>query len=63
MLQQGRDCREVLQQLTAIRSAVHSTSLVYFEEAASACVLNLEERDASQRQQLLQDMLAILGKF
>ena len=63
MLQEGRDCREVLQQLTAIRSAVQSASLLYFEEAASNCILNLEESGAPQRQELLQDMIAILGKL
>ncbi len=62
MLEQGRDCREVLQQLTAIRSAVHSASLYYFEEAANHCIHHLEEQAQPERQQVLQDMVAILSK-
>jgi DNA-binding FrmR family transcriptional regulator len=35
MVSDERDCNEILQQLTAIQSAVRSTSLTFIEEYAS----------------------------
>lgn len=38
MIEEGRDCQEVLQQLAAIRSATHQTSLRLMRSYASQCV-------------------------
>lgn len=61
MLNTGRDCREILQQLTAIRAAVHGASLTLLEEYASDCLLRQED-DPQTRQRLLQDLIYLLGK-
>ncbi len=37
MIDENRDCREILQQLIAIRSAVQSASLNFMQDVASDC--------------------------
>lgn len=38
MIEEGRDCQEVLQQLAAIRSATHQASLRLMRSYATQCV-------------------------
>ena len=44
-----RDCSEILQQLTAIQSAVRSASLMFVEEYASGCLLDSAGDDRERR--------------
>lgn len=62
MVEQSRDCREVLQQLTAIRSAVHGATVLLLQEYASQCLLSAEEQPREERRQLIQDLMALLSK-
>jgi DNA-binding FrmR family transcriptional regulator len=71
MLSEERDCREVMQQLAAIHSAVEGASRFFLQEYATACLVEMEEippgagRSADlqkRREQLVQDMLALLSK-
>lgn len=63
MIENGRDCSEILQQLAAMRSAIQSASLVLFKEYASSCVVKIEEEnDQFKREQLLDNLITILGK-
>ncbi len=62
MLNEERECREVLQQLTAIRSAVLSVSSLLLENYMSDCFLNLEEKSVQERQSLMEDMLNMINK-
>lgn len=70
MLDQERDCQEILQQLSAIRSAVQSASRMFLQEYASACLLEMDEEDPAHNRQLMrgkrekivQDMIALLDK-
>jgi DNA-binding FrmR family transcriptional regulator len=41
MIEDDRDCREVVQQLTAIRSAVQQVSLLVVRAYAADCLLSL----------------------
>ncbi len=70
MLDEERDCQEILQQLSAIRSAVQSASRIFLQEYASACLLELDQ-DApvenrndlrGKREKIVQDMIALLDK-
>jgi CsoR family transcriptional regulator, copper-sensing transcriptional repressor len=64
MIADDRDCKDVVQQLIAIRSAVQSASLTYVQEAASECLLNPQQGDDPQAQQAaLADMIKLLGKL
>jgi DNA-binding FrmR family transcriptional regulator len=68
MLEDERDCREIMQQLTSIHSAVQSASRAFFQEYATACLANMEDeslagQDASlRRQELIREMIAMLDK-
>jgi DNA-binding FrmR family transcriptional regulator len=62
MLAAERDCHEILQQLVAIRSAVQGASLEFLQEVATECLLNPETDERSKREQVLQEMMTLIGK-
>lgn len=64
MLNEDRECHEVLQQLSAVRSAVHSAMLVYMEAYISECVLEQMEStsDHAQREKLASELIRMLEK-
>ena len=70
MLEEERDCREVLQQLAAVRSAVQGVSRVFLQEYATECLLELDKVDSTaakaeirnKRQEIMQNMIALLDK-
>jgi DNA-binding FrmR family transcriptional regulator len=70
MFLEERDCREIMQQLAAIHSAVQSTSRIFLQDYASSCMAELdgttnpESSSAQQlkRQGLIQDMITLLDK-
>lgn len=67
MLQDERDCREIMQQLTAAHSALQSTSRLFFRDYAAACMTDLEKNNQgagneSGRVKIIEDMLALLDK-
>ncbi len=76
MLDEERDCQEILQQLSAIRSAVQSASRIFLQEYATACLLELDQDTAQdnpaagenrydirgKREKIVQDMITLLDK-
>lgn len=70
MLEQERDCREIMQQLTAIHSAVQSTSRAFFHDYAAVCMAEMDEQHPAddgpskqiRREKILQEMIALLDK-
>lgn len=64
MIEEERDCSEILQQLSAVRSAVQSASRIFLQEYATACLLEMETGDdsRSRREKMIQDMIALLDK-
>ena len=62
MLDEERDCREIMQQLSAISSAVRSTSRTFFEDYATLCLAEMEGSPAKDNQALLREMVALLDK-
>jgi DNA-binding FrmR family transcriptional regulator len=63
MVENDRDCGEILQQLTAVRSAVHGASVEVLENYAETCMLGEDETVLDpQRQKLVNNFLALLGK-
>ncbi len=62
MVAEDRDCHEILQQLNSIRSAIQSTSRIFLQEVASDCLLNADTIDRSKREQVLEEMLDLIGK-
>jgi len=69
MLENERDCREIMQQLTAIHSAVQSTSRIFFRDYAAMCLAEMEGEPAydesislEKRDRMLKDMIDLLDK-
>jgi len=70
MLEEERDCREIMQQLAAIHAAVQSTSRTFLQDYATACLMEMDdgvqpeaELDLQgKRARLVQDMIALLDK-
>jgi CsoR family transcriptional regulator, copper-sensing transcriptional repressor len=64
MIAEDRDCKEIVQQMIAIRSAVQAASLKLMQGAASECLLNLDSQgDADAQQATLADLIQLLGKL
>jgi len=64
MIAEDRDCKDVVQQLIAIRSAVQSASLNFVQNVASECLLNPGEQDDPHTQQAnMVDLIKLLGKL
>jgi DNA-binding FrmR family transcriptional regulator len=70
MLDEERDCRDILQQLAAVHSAVQGASRVFLQEYATACLLAMDEEMRAgaeidfrrKREKVIQDMIALLDK-
>ena len=70
MLEEERDCHEIIQQLTAVHSAIQGVSRLFFQEYANACLTGMKvqagkSRSAGrpvQQEKLIQEMLALLDK-
>jgi DNA-binding FrmR family transcriptional regulator len=63
MIDENRDCREILQQLIAIRSAVQSASLNFMQDVASDCLMDPNSQDDPESQRaLMVDLIKMLGK-
>ncbi|MCX6055342.1 MAG: metal-sensitive transcriptional regulator [Chloroflexi bacterium] len=70
MLNEERDCREIMQQLSAIHSSIQSTSRVFLQDYASNCLANLENGTQGgpgfdlqgKREKIVQEMITLLDK-
>lgn len=64
MLVEGRECREVLQQFSAVRSAVNSAMMSYMESYVNDCLLQQMEfnTDRSQRETLAAELIHLMEK-
>ncbi len=63
MIDEERDCREVLQQLIAIRSGIQSASLNFLQETASECLLEMETNEGSTSpRETMVELIKMLGK-
>lgn len=70
MLEEERDCHEIMQQFSAIHAAVQSASRVFLQEYATACLVEMDAEAGSQggpdlpqkRAKIIADMIALLDK-
>jgi DNA-binding FrmR family transcriptional regulator len=70
MLEEERDCREIMQQLSAASSAIKSTSRTFFQNYGTMCLADMDgvimsdkKPDQKLRQEkMLQEMMALLDK-
>jgi DNA-binding FrmR family transcriptional regulator len=61
MLDENRDCREIIQQLSAIRSALAGATAAMMREYASDCLFH-SPLETENRQELVEDLINLLGK-
>jgi len=61
MLDEDRDCREIVQQLAAVRSAVHQVGLEVMRVYAAQCLNDPES--PSSNEDLLDYLVGTLGKW
>lgn len=65
MLDEERDCQEIMQQLTAIHSAVQSTSRTFLQDYATNCLLEMDKETSGpgkpsnqiKREKMIQEMI------
>jgi DNA-binding FrmR family transcriptional regulator len=64
MLENERDCHDIMQQLSAIRSAVQSTTRVFLQEYALSCLLEPEEgfETRAKREKIVQELITMFDK-
>lgn len=64
MLEGERDCHEIMQQLSAVRSAVQSASRIFLQEYATECLIEPGEGadNRERREKVIRDMIAMLDK-
>jgi CsoR family transcriptional regulator, copper-sensing transcriptional repressor len=63
MIDEERSCEEILQQLSAIRSAVQGASVIFLQEYAVDCMVNLEVEKRGDREKFVHDMISLMGKI
>jgi DNA-binding FrmR family transcriptional regulator len=61
MIEEGRDCEAILQQLTAVRSALHTASLALARAYATQCLV--EADDIVTTTQVIDSLMSALGKL
>lgn len=70
MLEEERDCREIMQQLSAASSAIKSTSRAFFHDYGTICLTEMDGEIVSgkksdqkaRNEKMLQEMIALLDK-
>ncbi len=64
MIDSERDCKEILQQLIAIRAGIQSASLSFMQEVAKDCLINTESQgDPEAQKELMGELIHMLGKI
>ena len=63
MVDDDRDCQEILQQLTAIRSAVQNASEFFLRTYAKECLTRAGDSDAPDREELIEDVMRMMVKI
>jgi DNA-binding FrmR family transcriptional regulator len=61
MIEDGRDCEAILQQLTAVRSALHGASLALARAYATQCLVDAD--GAMTTTQVIDSLMGALGKL
>jgi CsoR family transcriptional regulator, copper-sensing transcriptional repressor len=62
MLDDDRECQEIVQQLTAVRAAVHNARLQFLRTYARDCLLQGDTLNETERTVLVDDLMNLIGK-
>lgn len=62
MIEENRDCREILQQLSSIRSAMQGATLSFMREYTRQCILSTKGQEPIQQEVIIEELIDLLGK-
>ncbi len=63
MVAEERDCQDIFQQLTAVKSALNGVSTLFLKEYVSDCVNHLSNNpDQNIKDDLIKDLVNLVGK-
>ncbi len=63
MIDANRNCKDIIQQLIAIRASIQSASLSFMQDVADDCLLNLDQdKDPGTQKAVLKDLILLMGK-
>ncbi|MCA9920833.1 MAG: metal-sensitive transcriptional regulator [Anaerolineales bacterium] len=62
MLDADRDCQEIIQQLTAVRSAVHNARLQFLRSYARECLLQGNTLSGAEQSMMVDELMALIAK-
>jgi DNA-binding FrmR family transcriptional regulator len=70
MLEGERDCREIMQQLSAVHAAIQGTSRIFLQEYATTCLADLTSNNTAdsqenlglKREKVIREMISLLDK-
>ncbi len=62
MLDEDRECREIVQQLTAVRAAVQNATAVFMRAYAKECLLESGDLSDLERSDLVDELMTLLVK-
>lgn len=63
MIDEDRDCKDIVQQLVAIRASIQSASLNFMQEVANECMLEQgAENDPEMQRKRITDLIQLIGK-
>jgi DNA-binding FrmR family transcriptional regulator len=63
MIENNRDCSEILIQIAAVRSALNKVGKLLLDDHISHCVLEVIEKDSSEKDEILNDLKDAIDKF
>jgi DNA-binding FrmR family transcriptional regulator len=62
MLDENRDCKEIVQQMLSIRAAVQSANMFLIREYMDSCITANEQTDTESTRRLMDDIVTMLAK-
>jgi len=63
MIDANRNCKDIIQQLIAIRASIQSASLSFIQDVADDCLLNLDQdKDPGTQKAVLKDLIQLMSK-
>jgi len=63
MIEDERDCKDILQQLVAIRAALQSASLTFIQDVAQDCAFNSKTSNIPKAQyDQMMELIQLMGK-
>jgi CsoR family transcriptional regulator, copper-sensing transcriptional repressor len=62
MVDDDRDCREIIQQLTAVRAAVQNARLQFLRQYASECLLQGVNLSVTEQTGMINELISLVGK-